>query len=133
MIGDTSSPIENVLRNKGRTQEFWIKVLNGGQYDLVEKLLAPDYSYNGKPSAPESTANWIKSLREAAPDTFFRVESLTGAHDTVAIRWTMTATVEGKKAMLTGENVLTFNEEGLCVSNWQSMGSAEFAIVLSKS
>ena len=131
MIGETSTPIEIVLRNKQNTQDFWIKVLNGGQYDLIAKLLSPDYTFNGHPSPADGTAAWLKGLREAAPDTYFHLESMVGAGDSVAVRWTVSATAQGTKTMLTGENVLTFNADGLCVSNVQSMGTAEFAHVLS--
>ena len=131
MIGEASSPIDTVLRNKKRAQDFWEKVLNGGQFDLIGKLLAPNYTFNGHPSPAAGTAAWLKAVREAAPDTFFRIESMVGANDTVAIRWTVTATADGKKTMLTGENVLTFNADGQCTSNWQSMGTQEFAHVVS--
>ncbi|MEM9305205.1 MAG: nuclear transport factor 2 family protein, partial [Pseudomonadota bacterium] len=66
MIGDASSPIDTVLRNKKLVQQFWIQVLNGGDYDLIAKMLAPDYTYNGHPSPAEGTAKWLEGLRSAA-------------------------------------------------------------------
>ena len=130
MIGEKSCPTEIVLRNKKLAQEFWIDVLKGGQYDKISEMLSSDYTFNGHPSPADGTAAWLKGLRDAAPDTFFRVECLVGANDTLAVRWTVTATAQGKSTMLTGENILTFNAEGKCTSNWQSMGTADFAHVI---
>ena len=108
-----------------------MKVLNGGEFDLIAEMLAPDYTFNGHPAPADGTAAWLKGVRAAAPDTFFRLESMIGANDTVAVRWTVTGTAAGRTTMLTGENVLTFNADGKCTSNWQSMGSPEFAHVVS--
>lgn len=127
MIGEQTSSIATVLRNKQNAQDFWEKVLNGGDFELIETLLAPGYTFNGKPSAPSGTVGWLKSIRTAAPDAYFRLESLVGANDTVAVRWTLTATTGGVKTMLTGENILTFNDQGQCTTNWQSMGTPDFA------
>ena len=131
MIGEASSPIDTVLRNKQIAQKFWSDVLNGGDFDQIANVLAPNYTFNGVPSAAEGTVGWLKGIREAAPDTFFRLEGMIGANDTVAVRWTVTVTAEGERTMLTGENVLKFNADGQCVSNWQSMGTPDFAHVLS--
>lgn len=127
MIGKTSSPVDTVLRNKELAQTIWMKILNGGEVDLIAGMMAPNYTYNGQPSPADATAGWLKSLRESAPDTYFRIEGLIGAHDTVALRWTLTGTTDGKRMILTGENILTFDPDGLLVSNWQSMGTPDFA------
>ncbi|MEX2132358.1 MAG: ester cyclase [Pseudohongiellaceae bacterium] len=118
--------IATVLRNKKLTQDFWIQVLNGANYDLIDTTLAPTYTYNGHPSKASGTKIWLQGLHAMAPDLYFRIESLSGANDTVIIRWTLTATVTGKFGMLTGENVLVWNADGQCVSNWQSMGTPAY-------
>ncbi len=132
MTTDASKPIDTVLRNKKNTQDFWIKVLNGGDYSLIDKMLAPDYQYQGHPSSHSGTETWLKGLKAADPNAFFLIESIVGANDTTSIRWTLFGTFQAKQGMITGENFLTWNSDGQCSSNWQSMGSPDFAITWSE-
>ena len=123
MVGDQSCAIATVLRNKKTVQNFWVKVFNEGDLDFIDQTLAPSYTYNGEPAGADGLKAWVQSLRTAMPDLFFRVESLVGAHDTVAIRWTLSGTQEDQEIFLTGENVLVFDDQGLALSNWQFLGT----------
>lgn len=115
-----------VLRNKRAAEIIWTSILNDVDTDLVASMMSPDYTYNGAPATAEGNVEFIKMLHTAAQNTYFRIEGMIGAHDTVALRWTLTADHDGSSYMLTGENVLTFTDEGLLESNWQSMGSPDF-------
>ncbi|REJ83323.1 MAG: hypothetical protein DWQ30_06885 [Acidobacteria bacterium] len=125
MIGESSCPIATVLRNKRTAQQFWTRVFNDGDLDYIDQTLAPGDTYNGSPGGADGLKAWVKALRSAMPDLFFRVESLLGAHDTVAIRWTLSGTRDGKEVFLTGENVLVFDDDGRAVSNWQFLGTPD--------
>ena len=123
MLGEASGPIAVVLRNKKVAQEFFTRVLNNQELDLVEKTIAPGYTFNGVASNAAELAGWVKALHESMPDLYFRIEGLLGAHDTVAIRWTLTGTREGKATFLSAENILVFDDDGRTVSNWQFLGT----------
>jgi len=123
----TDNELRNVLRNKKTAEVIWTSILNDVDVDQVAAMISPDYTYNGAPTTPAANVAFIKQLHTAADNTYFRLEGLIGAHNTVALRWTMTADRDGSTYMVTGENVLAFTDDGLLVSNWQSMGAPDFA------
>lgn len=125
MVGDQSCAIATVLRNKKIAQDFWVRVFNQGDLDYIDQTLAPSYTYNGEPGGADGLKKWVTALRTAMPDLYFRLESLVGAHDTVALRWTLSGTREGKEVFLTGENVLVFDDDGRALSNWQYLGTPD--------
>ena len=119
----TNNELRNVLRNKKAAETIWTSILNDVDVDKVASMMSPDYTYNGSPTTAAANVAFIKQLHTAAENTYFRLEGLIGAHNTVALRWTLTADRDGASYMLTGENVLAFTDDGLLASNWQSMGS----------
>ena len=116
-----------VLRNKKAAETIWTSILNDVDTDLVASMLSPDYTYNGEPATAEGNVEFVRMLHSAAQNTYFRIEGMIGAHSTVAPRWALTADHDDSSYMLTGQNVLTFTDDGLLESNWQSMGSPAFA------
>ena len=82
-------------------RRFVDEVMNGGDLDLADELIAPDH-VNHDPTAPDvpSGPGGIKQLismyRSAFPDLHFETGEMICEGDTVAHRWTLTGTHEGE-------------------------------------
>lgn len=86
--------------NKAVVRRFVEEVINAGDLDAADELIAPDH-VNHDPTAPETSPGpeGIKQLigmyRKAFPDIHFHIEEMISEGDTVAHRWTFTGTHEG--------------------------------------
>lgn len=86
--------------NKRVVSRFIEEVMNGGDLDAADELVAPDH-VNHDPTAPEEQggSEGIKELigmyRSAFPDIRFTTGEMICEGDTVAHRWTFTGTHRG--------------------------------------
>ena len=121
----------NVERNKSAASSFFEQVFNKGNFSVMASL-SPNYRYNGAPQKPEGFIAWVEAMRARMPDLNFVIEDILGEDDKVALRWRMRGTTAGGGATpagvaveTTGTNILTFDPQGLCLTNVQN-GYATF-------
>ena len=87
-------------KNKQVVRRFVVEVMNGGDLDAADELVAPDH-LNHDPTAPEvwpgpeGVKELIGMYRSAFPDIRFTTGEMICEGDTVAHRWTLTGTHEG--------------------------------------
>jgi predicted SnoaL-like aldol condensation-catalyzing enzyme len=87
--------------NKEVVRRFVEEVINGGDLDAADRLIAPDH-VNHDPTAPEvppgpgSIKRLIGMYRSAFPDIRLEAGEMIGEGDTVAHRWTFTGTHRGE-------------------------------------
>lgn len=113
--------------------EIWSK----GKLELADELIAPDFV--GHPPGqdefhgPEGSKQFIKTMRTGFPDARFDIEDMVAGDRTVALRWTMTGTHEGKfngieptgkEVELTGQTILTI-EDGKAVEGYTTFDRLE--------
>ncbi|MBL8199738.1 MAG: ester cyclase [Chromatiales bacterium] len=74
-------------------------VVNGGQMELVDELIAPEYVNHsgppGSPQGPEAIRSYLKLLKGAFPDRKVKNEMLLCAGDYVIVRSTVTGMSTG--------------------------------------
>jgi hypothetical protein len=118
---------DKVRRNKENVRRFFEGAFNEGDLSLVDKLLAPGYTFNGHPSPPAQTKQWVAGLREMLSGLHFTIDDILGEDNKVALRWTLVGTDQQKNLKLTnsGTNIITVDDEGRAVSNWQSGGTPQ--------
>jgi ketosteroid isomerase-like protein len=92
----------SVQTNKAVVRRFMNEILVGGNLDLVNELLAPNYINRATGTDREATKGVFAMLRGRLPDLRFQVDTLVGEGDAVVARFTMDATVEGKKTSARG-------------------------------
>lgn len=86
--------------NKAVVRRFVEEVMNAGNLDAADELVAPDH-VNHDPTAPEvppgpeGVKQLIGMYRAAFPDIHFHTGEMISEGDTVAHRWTFTGTHEG--------------------------------------
>lgn len=113
------------LRNKAAATLFFTDVFNKGNLDIVDKGLSPAYLYNGQPQSKQQVKAWVTGLRSNYPDLQFSIQAILTEDDMVALRWHMTGTASGgpncgKRVEATGTNILTYDKQGLGISNIQN-------------
>lgn len=124
-----TSPVE---RNKQTARDFFERVFNQGDMTAVSSL-APGYTYNGQAMSPQSLIGWVNGMRAQIPDLHFTIEEMLGEGDKIALRWRMNGTTASRpggppvSVVTTGTNIMTFNADGLAVSNYQN-GVAAFTV-----
>ena len=84
--------IENNERTVRRVYE---NCLSGGQMELLDELVAPDYIGPQGDKGPAGFARALAPLRTGFPDLRYRIMDIFGEGDRVAIRWTLTGTHQG--------------------------------------
>jgi predicted ester cyclase len=120
-----------VERNKATASNFFEQAFNDGNFAVMSSL-SPNYLYNGAPQKPQQFIAWVEAMRAKMPDLNFVIEDILGEDDKVALRWRMRGTTVGGDASpaavgveTTGTNILTFDAQGLCLTNIQN-GHASF-------
>jgi predicted ester cyclase len=85
--------------NKVLFQRTYEELLNRGNLDVADELVAPEFINHeappGRDRGPESMRGLATMLRTAFPDLRFEIEELVAEGDTVAGRLTMSGTHEG--------------------------------------
>ena len=85
---------------KAIVRRFW-SVWEEGNIDLVDELLAPDYTNHtpaspDQPTGPEGVKGVVAMFRSAMPDLKVIVEDMIAEGDKVAVRYTLEGTHEGE-------------------------------------
>jgi steroid delta-isomerase-like uncharacterized protein len=77
-------------------QEIW----NGGNLDLADELITPDYVDNvagsGSPVGPEGFKDAVNGVRDAFPDFTITINDMISEGDKVALVWTFIGTHKGE-------------------------------------
>lgn len=86
--------------NKAIVRRFW-GVWEEGNIDLVDELLAPDYTNHtpaspDQPTGPEGVKGVVAMFQSAMPDLRVVVEDMIAEGDKVAVRYTLEGTHEGE-------------------------------------
>ena len=85
--------------NKAMFRRTYEELLNRGNLDVADELVAPEFINHeappGRERGPESMRGLATMLRTAFPDLRFEIEGLVAEGDTVAGRLTMSGTHEG--------------------------------------
>jgi steroid delta-isomerase-like uncharacterized protein len=85
-------------QNKAVVRRFIDEVISGGNVDLIDELVAPDYVYHGpgmEVPGPEGLKQVFTMLRTAFPDWSESVEELIAEGDRVVFRVTGRGTHRG--------------------------------------
>jgi predicted ester cyclase len=123
------TPVE---RNKATASNFFNQVFNEGNFAAMASL-SPNYLYNGKAQDPKAFIAWVGAMRTKMPDLHFVIEDILGEGAQIALRWRMrgTTVAEGPVPAVaietTGTNIMTFDAEGLCLTNTQN-GYGSFTV-----
>lgn len=88
--------------NKQMTKRFYEDVVNGGQLDLIDKMVAEDFVDHEAPPGQEPpvrgrdvTRTVVEGMREAFPDLEVEVQQVVAEGDLVTARTTWRGTHEG--------------------------------------
>jgi steroid delta-isomerase-like uncharacterized protein len=85
--------------NKAQFRRVYEELFNGGNLDVAEEVVAPDFLNHEAPPGmdrgPKGTRGLANMLRTAFPDLHFEIEELIAEGDTVAGRLTMSGTHKG--------------------------------------
>jgi predicted ester cyclase len=89
----------SVEENKALFRRTYEELLNRGDLDVADELVAPEFINHeappGRDRGPDSMRGLATMLRTAFPDLRFEIEELVAEGDTVAGRLTMSGTHEG--------------------------------------
>jgi steroid delta-isomerase-like uncharacterized protein len=99
-----------------------LEVFNEGKLELVDEMISPDWVYRGPAGefrGPQGFRRMVTATRSALPDIHYEWDEMIAEGDTVAARFTMTAThtgpfmgipPTGKKIRLTGAFFYSFKD-----------------------
>jgi steroid delta-isomerase-like uncharacterized protein len=86
--------------NKKVLRRFYNEVVNAGNIDLIDELLADDFVEHeevpGLPADREGVKQFFGMMRAAFPDVTFTAEQMLAEGDTVAARATIRGTHQGE-------------------------------------
>ena len=86
-------------RNKELMQRFYDEVVNAGNLDVIDELLAEDFveheELEGLPPTREGVKQFFAGMRAAFPDVTFTPEHMVAEGDMVAARVTIRGTQHG--------------------------------------
>jgi hypothetical protein len=116
---------DKIARNKAAATLFFTTVFNDGNYEILKRGIQSGYSYGGKSQSAADVQAWVEGLRTSYPDLHFSLQTIIGEGNEVALRWHMQGTASGgpyvgQLVQATGTNILTYSEEGVCLSNMQN-------------
>jgi steroid delta-isomerase-like uncharacterized protein len=101
----------SVEQNRALTRRFYEEVVNGGNLNMIDELVSPDFvdheALSGLAAGREGVKQFFSMLRIAFPDLRMNVEDLIAEGDKVVARSTMTGTHRGEFAgiVATGKTV----------------------------
>jgi predicted SnoaL-like aldol condensation-catalyzing enzyme len=88
----------SIVKNKAVVRRFIKEVLGGGNVDLIDELLAPNYVNRSFGASNRAAFKAVVSgLKAAMPVRDFRLENLVAEGNSVVFRGTMNTTLGGKK------------------------------------
>ena len=89
----------SIEENKKAVRRMFEEVMNKGDLQAVDELVADDYRLNEPPGFPpgkEGLRALANMYRTGAPDLHMTVEDMIAEGDQVAVRWTATGTQTGE-------------------------------------
>lgn len=120
-------------RNIAAARRLYEEVYNQGNLDAIEEIYHPDFFAHGNSVSPEGIRGhqglreFVTLIRTALPDAYFTIEDVLSDNDRVAVRWTMTGTLNGplfgfppngKSGKVTGITIHRFLE-GKAIEAWE--------------
>src|SRR5271157_683411 len=88
----------SLIKNKAVVRQFIKEVLGGGNVDLVDKLLAPNYVNRAFGASNRAAFRTVVSgLKTAMPVRDFKIEDLVAEGNSVVFRGTLNTTLAGGK------------------------------------
>lgn len=117
-------------QNKATTVRFFVEVMTGQQFDLIPKILSPDYTFNGAAQNNAALIGWITSMHADHPGLSFLVETILAEDESVALRWRLVvppSSTNPSGGYFLGTNIIVF-AGGMAISNCQNdmLGKATF-------
>ena len=130
------------MENKIKLNQLIEQVWNNGNLDLVEELIAPQYTIFHDPGDPWEGQSLDRAAykervlysRNAFPDLHFAVKEFVPAEDTIAISWYLSGTHEGElegapasgnKINVSGISIYYFSD-GKITGHWQVIDQLAF-------
>lgn len=92
----------SIEQNKAVVRRFITEILAGGNLDLVDELLAPNYMNRATGTDRAATKGVFATLRAGLPGLQFQIENLVAEGDAVVARFIMEFTKSGQKASARG-------------------------------
>jgi steroid delta-isomerase-like uncharacterized protein len=86
--------------NKAIVQRIVQEIWNGGNLDLADELISPDYvdsvAGSDTPVGPEGFKDAVNGVRDAFPDFAITINDMISEGDKVALVWTFIGTHQGE-------------------------------------
>ncbi len=87
-------------KNKAIVRRIVQEIWNGGNLDLADKLISPDYVDNvagsGTSVGPDGFKDAVNGVRDAFPDFTLTINDMISEGDKVALVWTFIGTHKGE-------------------------------------
>jgi predicted ester cyclase len=109
-------------QNKAVVRRFITEVLSGGNYDLLDELLGPNYVNRGMGTTDLAGYKVaLPGLGAVVPNMQFDIEDLVAEGDAVVARWTAEVThTTGKKISLRGLTYYRLADGKIVDDDWIS-------------
>jgi hypothetical protein len=110
--------------NKQLVIRYFIEVLQNQDVSLIPQLLAPNYTFNGKPASVQGNQQFVAFLQSQYPGFRYDILQAFAMDDRVVLAWRLNAPAitSGPNARpsgtIMGSNFIT-GANGMAVSNWQ--------------
>jgi len=82
----------SLASNKQLVERLYRDCINGGQLELIEELMHPDFVGSRGEKGPSGFAQTLSMVRAGFPDLRFTIEDLIAEGDRVVARWKMEGT-----------------------------------------
>ena len=132
------------MGNKDKLIQLIEQVWNNGNLDLVEELIAPQYTIYHDPGDPWEGQSLDRAAykervlysRNAFPDLHFAIKEFVPAEDKIAISWYLSGThagelarvpASGKKINVSGISIYYFSN-GKFTGHWQVIDQLAFTL-----
>lgn len=129
-------------KNKAIVRRLFQEVIAGGNLDLIDELVSPDFvDRSAAPGAPNNREAWKKGLAElraAFPDSELSIEQEIAEEDLVTTRFTARATHQGelmgipatgKKVTVSGIHIARV-AGGKIVERWEEVNTMAMMVQL---
>ena len=102
-------------------ERFFREVFDRGNFDYIDDIIDPQYTFNGSPTSAESTKQWARKKRTKYRNLRFQIAITNVQDDSLSVKWEMSGDLEagGEPVVKKGLNQLIFRA-GRCISNYQT-------------